>query len=281
VDIRPSRELFWWHLSYTSNFHFALRGDFQGPSSHFWSLAVEEQYYLLWPWLILFTPDRWLLPLNISTIALAVAFRSLGVALGSNSLALQILPLGCFDSLGFGSLLAVLTSGERTWSYCLGLENWTRVCFGCGLSLLGSLALTSHTALGRKLEIALQGLGMALVFVALIAWSARGMDGWMGKLLSCRPLVYIGKISYGMYVYHGFMPVVCPRVFRFLGLNGFYAQFDGLANTAVTIFVAALSWNLFEAPINQLKERFNYATEHENNVSADHVRRQSTLSRIA
>jgi peptidoglycan/LPS O-acetylase OafA/YrhL len=125
-------------------------------------------------------------------------------------------------------------------------------------------------AWGYKLEVALQDWGMAMVFVALVAWGARGMGGLAGKALGWRPLVYIGKISYGIYIYHGFMAVVGPRVFGFLGLRAFYQQFDGLVNTAMTILLASASWNFLEAPINRFKERFSYVGESGKPASGGH-----------
>jgi peptidoglycan/LPS O-acetylase OafA/YrhL len=259
LNIRPVREYFWWHLTYTSNFCYAWQGNFAGPGSHFWSLAVEEQFYLIWPWVILFTPQRCLLPLNVALIALAVVFRSLGAALGWNGLALQILPIGCFDALGMGSLLAMMTSGGRVWT--TQTERFAIYSFWSGLVILAILGGANATAWVQKLGDALQVGGMALVFMALVAWGARGMGGGAGKFLSWRPLIYIGKISYGIYVYHPFMSVVGPRVFGFLGINGFYQRFDAILNTAMTIILASASWHFFESPINRLKERFRYEGE--------------------
>ena len=256
INLRPVREYFWWHLSYTSNIIYAWQGEFNGPGSHFWSLAVEEQFYLIWPLLILFMPQRWLMRLSVGVVALAVGFRSLGVWLGYNDLALQILPFGCLDSLGLGSLLAVLTAGGRNWSP--SARRFANTSFWCGLLLMAFLSLADGTAWGHKLGVALQVLGMALVFVALVAWAAQGMAGWAGKFLSWRPLVYIGKISYGLYLYHGFMLAVGPREFDFFGFHDFYPRFGAMFNSVVSILVAAASWHFFEAPINRLKERFSY-----------------------
>ena len=120
---------------------------------------------------------------------------------------------------------------------------------------------------------------MALVSVALVGWGARGMGGLAGKFLSWRPLVYIGKISYGIYLYHAFMPVVLPRVFRFLKLAGFYQHFDFFLNSAITIAVAAASWHFFEAPINRLKEGFSYVGERGKRVSGGLAPASSVVSK--
>jgi peptidoglycan/LPS O-acetylase OafA/YrhL len=258
ANIRPVRDYFWWHVTYTSNIKYALQGSFAGPGSHFWSLAVEEQFYLVWPFLILFTPHRWLVPLNAAIVVLAIGFRSLGVWLGYNDLGLQILPIGCLDALGMGSLLAVLTSGGRVWPKVAC--RFANSSFWCGIVLFVSLALANEHPWGHKMEVALQVSSMAMIFVALVAWGARGTAGLAGNFLSCRLLVYIGKVSYGIYLYHAFIPVVGPRIFTFLGWLPFYQQFDWAINTAMAILLAAISWHFFEAPINRLKGRLNYRT---------------------
>src|SRR5687768_1429660 len=50
-----------WQVTYLSNFFYAMRGEYLGEVSHFWSLAVEEQFYFVWPLIILFVPKKWLL----------------------------------------------------------------------------------------------------------------------------------------------------------------------------------------------------------------------------
>ena len=71
LNIRPVRETLLWHVSYLSNLQMALAGGWSGPVSHFWSLAVEEQFYLLWPCLILFLPRKYLLWAILIAIATA------------------------------------------------------------------------------------------------------------------------------------------------------------------------------------------------------------------
>ena len=70
-DVPPVRETFWWHALYASNVQIVVSGEWPGAISHFWSLAVEEQFYLAWPWLIVFAPRRWLVPAIVAAIAVA------------------------------------------------------------------------------------------------------------------------------------------------------------------------------------------------------------------
>jgi peptidoglycan/LPS O-acetylase OafA/YrhL len=94
----------------------------------------------------------------------------------------------------------------------------------------------------------------------LIASADRGFGGVAGRVLALRPLVYLGRISYGIYAYHFFIPWVLARVFARAGVTfpepG--ARRFILASIA-TVIVAGLSWHFFEGPINRLKARFPYA----------------------
>ena len=81
----------------------------------------------------------------------------------------------------------------------------------------------------------------------------------MGRLLEAKPLLFCGKISYGLYIYHLFMPVILPKIFQRLHIP--YPEEIVLwfiLQVAATIIVAACSWFLFERPINNLKRRFDY-----------------------
>jgi len=64
-----------WFACYLSNVFFFLKGEFGGPFSHFWSLAVEEQFYLFWPWIVLLAPRKRLLAILVGAIVLAPLTR--------------------------------------------------------------------------------------------------------------------------------------------------------------------------------------------------------------
>ena len=100
----------------------------------------------------------------------------------------------------------------------------------------------------------------SLFFAWLIHRAALGFKGVTGRILEAKPLLYLGKISYGLYLYHNFMPMVIPGVLRRLRLP--YSQSaipQFLTLVVATIVVATGSWFFFERPINNLKHRFDYA----------------------
>jgi peptidoglycan/LPS O-acetylase OafA/YrhL len=109
----------------------------------------------------------------------------------------------------------------------------------------------------------------ALFFVWLVNGAATGLPGIVGKFFQLKPVAYIGKISYGIYVYHLFMlslvPIVLAQGSLDFSLLPGWLQFGLLAG--VTIGVAAISWHLFESPLNSLKHHFSYAVPIEGRES--------------
>jgi peptidoglycan/LPS O-acetylase OafA/YrhL len=253
------REGFWWFAAYLANFWFILVGSVANPNygTHFWTLAVEEQFYLVAPALILFAPRRYLKPVLIGAAGVAVAYRASAVAAGWSWDAYTRAPTACLDSLGLGALLAV------TRLRGLG-DRWTRWALVLGLPLL-AVDLAANTLAQEDVSTSLldfqhifQDTAFALVSVWLVAGASRGFGGLGGRLLSLWPLVYLGTISYGIYLYHFF------AIWGFQAAFGWKRGHDPdqavyfLVLTAATIVVATGSWFAFERPINGLKRYFPY-----------------------
>ena len=99
LDLSDVRDTIFWHLAYASNYLFAIQGQYGSVTGHLWSLAVEEQFYLLWPALILFAPRRFLLKVIITAIAVGPTFRLFGHFLDFNWVTRYAVSPACLDSL--------------------------------------------------------------------------------------------------------------------------------------------------------------------------------------
>lgn len=266
IDLGDVRDTIFWHLAYMSNYLFATH-QYWGPvTAHFWSLSVEEQFYILWPALILFSPRQLLLKLVIAAIAIGPIFRVAAHFLDFNWIArLTVLPAS-LDALGLGALLAYCSHhvGEKPT-----LIKHLKQCI-CWLGVPGlTLLLCLH-----KLEIyepvshvtqnswLIEPILWALLFVWLINRASSGFTGIGAKILELKPLVYTGKISYGIYVYHPFIYFLVPILLSQINID-FYGLPRGIQFgllVGITIGMAATSWHFFENPINCLKNHFTSAS---------------------
>ena len=256
------RDTIFWHLAYMSNYLFSTRQQWGQLTAHFWSLSVEEQFYILWPTLILFAGERFLPKMIITAIAIGPIFRAIAHLLDFNWIARLTVSLASLDALGLGAFLAYcLHHLNEKPALIKTLDQW--ICwFGApGLMLLFFLQrLEAYNLIHHVTENSwfIEPTLWALVFVWLIKRASLGFIGFAGKILESKPLVYTGKISYGIYIYHPFVYFLLPILFYRTGINFFLLppllQFSLAVGS--TVGIAALSWRFIESPINSLKDRF-------------------------
>ncbi|MBD2297302.1 acyltransferase [Nostoc sp. FACHB-190] len=103
-NIDNIRQHLFWHLTYLSNIYVSLHG-WIGYASHFWTLAVEMQFYLIWPFIILFANRKYLKEIILITIIIAPISRMLFSLIGADTAAIAF-TTSSFDGLGFGALIA-------------------------------------------------------------------------------------------------------------------------------------------------------------------------------
>jgi peptidoglycan/LPS O-acetylase OafA/YrhL len=250
-----------WHLAYLSNVLFCRLDAWPAATAHLWSLAVEEQFYLLWPLAILFAPEALLLPGMLALAAAAPAARLVLALASPNQIAPYVLPFCVFDSLGLGALLAY------AWRYEVlpwrRLARLVAVLSASALAAFAALyAALRHAGWNEVVWVTASDTLTAAAMLFLVFGAAAGAAGPFARLLGARPLVYLGRISYGLYLWHLFVP---PLLYRALAAAGVAQPPNGpalwIAWTALTVAVSALSWHLFERPINDLKRYLPYVPE--------------------
>jgi peptidoglycan/LPS O-acetylase OafA/YrhL len=236
---------------------YFAQGTPPSPLQHTWSLGVEEQYYLFWPLLVIAVAAvvgaraRW------AVFALATAG-----AVGSAAAAIVMASDAGVNRVYFGTDTRVQALLVGSAAAALLVRDWSVLTSGAtlirtrwrrwgaaALSVLGvaMLAALAHYATGSAREFRAGLLiVVALAAVLIVAPVALDQDGPVARVLAWRPLVWLGAISYGVYLWH--WPI-------FLALNGERTGWSGWRLFAVrcvaTVAVAAASWWLLEQPIRR------------------------------
>jgi peptidoglycan/LPS O-acetylase OafA/YrhL len=259
ADVAPARKIWPWLVSYTTNIYIWHHRQWLGNIGHFWTLAVEEQFYLVWPWLMLFLPGKRLVPFLVGLVCLGPAYRLYASFHYSadvlDSGVTGTLTIAALDSLALGALLAIASSVDAEGKRLQRVL--TRIVLPLGAVGLVTLLAISRSGLETHASTALDLTAASLIFCWLIGSASRGFGGRFGRLLEWRPISYVGKISYGIYIFHNLVPPALSTLARRVGIG--YRDtgiVPFVASSLVTLGVAALSWHLFEAPINGLKRHF-------------------------
>jgi peptidoglycan/LPS O-acetylase OafA/YrhL len=220
-----------------------------GPG-HFWSLAVEEHFYLVWPILVFLLPRKHFTKMVYAVLIIAVLLRFLLLHLG---IGVFYFTFTRMDSLGYGALLAVLLSND-----VIDPARYLYL-FRSLLIVLAVLLLPSFTLLsGSRLDW-LQAVKLSLIpafYFALLGFCiVDPMARPLVALLSLPWLRWLGAISYGLYVFH---PTCFALVERFVAPSSF--ALDVLLSFSLTILIAFLSFRFFESPLLRFKRYFHYET---------------------
>lgn len=225
------RDGLWWHLLYVQNYMpvFGPKMQSMAAVDHLWSLAVEEQFYLLWPAVVLLGSrfsTKWAIVLMIAGAPL---FRYWAVyEFGSRYFADKSL-FGNMDLLAMGAALAYMQH-YRIGARMIGL---------CAPALF---ALPFVLELNKDWLVVFAPTIIGMACVWLVNAACHGFDGLVGELLELPPVVYIGRISYGIYVLH----------FLFAGQGNLPMQL------IQTLLVSVVSFHFWETPWNNLKRWFPY-----------------------
>ena len=250
LGIGASREIWPWLYGYAYNILlFATNNWYSGYVEHLWSLAIEEQFYLVWPLALLACPPRFNWHLVFGFIALGMICKA-GMYLQAPASQYSKFPVCQFEAFGLGALLALIRQSKMripNATFLMWLSfgfyiffKWNVLHFH-GKSFLGVL-IPSWSI-----------FSMLVVYLA-----ADGITGFSKVFFDNKFVVYLGKVSYGLYLYHLFVPDLVSYGFQKFQIATLPFPLMHLIYSLVTLGICAASWTLIEQPINGLKDRFRY-----------------------
>jgi peptidoglycan/LPS O-acetylase OafA/YrhL len=251
--IPPFPELFWWNALYAGNIYIFVHQAWMGLASHFWTLAMEEQFYLIWPAVIVVFASGFRYVALASIAIGAVVFIAMKWFAPAVDFVFM-LPIVGMDALAIGAVLSTKDEFARK----VTLACWPFAVFWCVGQATGFIetGLINH-------------YGGIAASVVLVHGALTGWKGPLGWLLNRSWMQGIGKISYGIYVYHAFVAAIVARIMNVPFPGNMALQ--TIASAALTLLVAYVSWKLIEAPINGLKRYFPYQPRQKNVGEGDRI----------
>jgi peptidoglycan/LPS O-acetylase OafA/YrhL len=270
VTLRANQAWFW---TYLTNVRIAAVDSWDptvpGRLNHFWSLALEEQFYLIWPLVVLVSGPRRLLKTCGIIVGIALVTRAMlllvdhpvpGFAYTAHLGSYVLLPARA-DSLAIGAAIACLLRAKNGYQVLRHLAK--PLAIGSALVVAAILVVDQRF---EEFDVPVQVVGfpvIAILFAAAIVFAIDPRRGWVRRVCEWPALRRIGTYAYAIYIFHfpiayalagaGFSPArFFPRLHTIVpGLIVF-----SLIAFAATFAIAAMSWRFYEAPILRLKRHF-------------------------
>lgn len=248
-----------WLLTYQANVRIAWHG-FMGwhthyDVNHFWSLAVEEQFYLVWPAVVLWFAGRRLRGVCLAVVGMALLTRA-AIVLGHRPLEWAYFLTPCrLDALALGALLSLLPAAwiqlRRRWITAVG------ACCAAGfVAIMAADARRTMAFVGYSIIAMGMACGVALALVAPTCSRYR-------RTLESAPLRFLGRYSYGIYVFHClFLPLLVPYLLAPVVKHVPSVVAGGIVSMLIgggaSTLIAMASFHFFEEPFLRLKRFFPY-----------------------
>jgi peptidoglycan/LPS O-acetylase OafA/YrhL len=264
LDVRTDTQGWLW--TYLGNVLFAREGGFHASplTGHFWSLAVEEQFYLLWPLLVWWLPRRRLAALCVGLVAGAFALRFAIHRTTFNATAAYVLTPARMDALALGALVAIAAREPAWWPRVRRIAPWV---LALSVAAVAAVWIGQGGFFGGDPAVQVWAFGpLAAGFAATLVLALGGEGASpFSRVLSGPALRGVGKYSYGLYVLHypAFLALEAVGItsaalaLRLGGRLAGIAAFVAIAG-AITFAGAFLSWHGMEKRFLRWKDLVPY-----------------------
>ncbi len=244
------KEKIYWHLFYCSNYGQAFTNNHFASAGHLWSLCVEEQFYTIIPFIILCCSRQLSLKIMLSILVISIFVKIMLAFLFKDWLMSTKTTFGNFESLIYGAMIAYSLRDKKIQNILFSsLKSMSSIMLLILISLMAYRYHLGDAVYDKPLYISLIDISLVLVFGHLILCIAHQKNIYLFKFLNNRTLRYLGKISYGIYLYH-------PFVAQYLKISHLPQFWSFCYVSSMTVILSMISWHFFEKRILSLKEKF-------------------------
>ncbi len=241
---------YWYNILFINNFHTINTQEWTYPFAHFWSICIEEHFYLVWPFAIAFIPNKYLLRFFTAVILLSIGYRAYEAMTSEQYwYELYLHTFSRMDLLVLGAIGAYFYARKPFNIY---LKSYLR--YTIWAILLFTLSLESEVLWNGVLSAAFKKyLYISLITVLLLDYNFNpSFKHWL------RPrsiFHYFGRISYGIYMYGNILIlIIMKRIMMDYNITNLYMYM--LIVTVLSLGVPIISYELFEKPILKFKKHF-------------------------
>ena len=257
----PWARLWYWYAFFDANFASATHHDPVRAMVPLWSLAVEEQFYFVWPWVVFFFSQKTLKRIAFGIVVAAPVLRAIFTPAFSSQWPIYTLTPFRADTLACGALIALLTQDDNLWmERNHGRAAWFTRAAAAIFIMLSALHSFRWTANGVLFNVAGYSL-LTAIFGGTVVYVLGAQRGIVHSILSTKSLGYLGLISYTFYLYHW-------GVLLLLEQHTHLSLFVYPLSFILTVLMAAISWHFFESPILRMSRLLAPEQERHSPVGA-------------
>lgn len=241
------------YLTFFYNHYLEQSGNWSETLSPLWSVSVEEQFYIMWAAIILFLGHKISIKyLLIGTILLGLIIRAFTADVFQNG----VETITCIDCFAYGALFAYLQRNieeNKIQQFYKILKHLAIISFII-LFLFVFLNLKKVLLFNIFYRPLVSVIGLQLVLMCIYY-----RNSIFEKIASNPTFQFIGKISYGLYLYHMVIPIIGLAVFQKIGLDfTFNTTVKLLFSAVILLLFVSASWFILEKPILRFKNNFKY-----------------------
>lgn len=271
INFAGFKEKSTWYFFYASNIYTYIQQRWDGVLGPYWSLAVEEQFYLIWPFFLFFINKNNVRKIFYACILLGPIFRGIFLLISVNFfethnkyLSSFVLMPNCIDAFAFGGVLAFnLLNNSKDGSALVRFMHHRYTIIGITICTFLLLFFKGHFFYYIFFPTFFSFCAMHIVCVLI-----KGVTGFGKTIIEFPFFIFLGKISYGLYIYHGLMFTIMawgdvlfaklriPFKANYF-LNNENEIVKGVSMVAFLIMIAACSFYFIEKPIMKLKRRYS------------------------